>query len=151
MTDQVTFSVQGTLGIITLRNERALNALTLEMIRAIAPQLHAWAHDDAIGAVLVEGAGEKAFCAGGDVKAMGQRREGSPLTRDEKISQLKERQRTLTGALTGLRKPTVAALPGPAASPTAREKTSRSPKESEPATWWSAEEKQPPARAEAGH
>ncbi|MCR9256148.1 MAG: enoyl-CoA hydratase/isomerase family protein [Alphaproteobacteria bacterium] len=70
MTDQVTFSVQGTLGIITLRNERALNALTLEMIRAIAPQLDAWAADDSIASVLIEGAGEKAFCAGGDVRAV---------------------------------------------------------------------------------
>ena len=37
------------------------------------------------------------------------------MTRDERVAQLRERQRTLTGVLVGLRKPTIAALPGPAA------------------------------------
>lgn len=70
VTDQVFFDTQGALGIITLRNEKALNALTLEMIRAISPKLDAWAKDPTIAAVMIEGGGEKAFCAGGDVRAV---------------------------------------------------------------------------------
>ncbi|MEP3115145.1 enoyl-CoA hydratase/isomerase family protein [Nisaea sp.] len=67
MTDDVRFEVQGAIGCITLDRQRALNSLTLEMIRAMQVQLDAWAEDPNIGAVLIEGAGEKSFCAGGDV------------------------------------------------------------------------------------
>lgn len=70
MTDDVRFEVRGGFGWITLDRQRALNALTLEVIRAMQAQLDAWAEDSSIGAVLIEGAGEKAFCAGGDVVAV---------------------------------------------------------------------------------
>jgi enoyl-CoA hydratase len=60
----------GRAGLVTLRNERALNALTLDMIDAIRPALDAWAADDGIASVVIEGAGERAFCAGGDVRAV---------------------------------------------------------------------------------
>lgn len=55
------------VGEITLNAERSLNALTLEMIELILPQLHVWQADDRIVAILLDSAGEKAFCAGGDV------------------------------------------------------------------------------------
>ncbi|RQO72965.1 enoyl-CoA hydratase [Aquitalea sp. FJL05] len=58
------------LGIATLNSEKSLNALTLEMIRLLQPQLAAWEADPNIAAVLLRGAGEKAFCAGGDVRAL---------------------------------------------------------------------------------
>ena len=67
MTDEVRFDVQGAIGCITLDRQRALNALTLEMIRAMQVQLDSWKEDPKVAAVLIEGAGEKAFCAGGDV------------------------------------------------------------------------------------
>ena len=67
MTDDVRFEIQGAIGCITLDRQRALNSLTLEMIRAMQVQLDAWAEDPNVGAVLIEGAGEKSFCAGGDV------------------------------------------------------------------------------------
>lgn len=70
MTDDVRFEVQGAIGCITLDRQRALNSLTLEMIRAMQVQLDAWAEDPKVGAVLIEGAGEKSFCAGGDVVAV---------------------------------------------------------------------------------
>ena len=57
-----------------------------------------------------------AFCAGGDVKGMSSRGVGTvTMTAAERIAQLKVRQRTLTGALMAVRKPTIAALPGAAA------------------------------------
>lgn len=67
---EVLFSRDGAAGIVTLNRPRALNALTLGMVRAIHPQLIAWAADEAVKVVIVEGAGEKAFCAGGDIRAL---------------------------------------------------------------------------------
>lgn len=52
---------------IQLNSERSLNALTLDMIDLIQPKLDAWKDDDSVVAVLFDSAGEKAFCAGGDV------------------------------------------------------------------------------------
>lgn len=58
------------IGRITLNNPKALNALSLEMANAIQETLDKWATDDNIQCVLIDGAGEKAFCAGGDIQAM---------------------------------------------------------------------------------
>jgi enoyl-CoA hydratase len=67
---EVLVETRGGLGIVTLNRPRALNALSLGMIRALDRALIAFAQDDEIGAVLIRGAGEKAFCAGGDVRAL---------------------------------------------------------------------------------
>lgn len=58
------------IGRITLNNPKALNALSLEMANAIQETLDKWGADDNIQCVLIDGAGEKAFCAGGDIQAM---------------------------------------------------------------------------------
>ena len=70
MTDPVLFETIGPLGLVTLNRPQALNALTLEMIAAMDPQLEIWAEDPAIGAIVVQGAGDRAFCAGGDLRAI---------------------------------------------------------------------------------
>jgi enoyl-CoA hydratase len=67
---EVLFERRGGLGLITLNRPKALNALTLEMIRALDPRLEAWASDAAVQAVAIRGAGDRAFCAGGDVRAL---------------------------------------------------------------------------------
>lgn len=67
---EVLFAREGVAGIVTLNRPKALNALTLDMVRAIHPQLRAWAVDPAVRLVIIEGAGEKAFCAGGDIRAL---------------------------------------------------------------------------------
>ncbi|MEP4378632.1 MAG: enoyl-CoA hydratase/isomerase family protein [Alphaproteobacteria bacterium] len=59
---------RGRIGLITLNKPKALNALSLSMIHTIAPGLEAWAVDDNVDAVVIRGAGEKAFCAGGDIR-----------------------------------------------------------------------------------
>ncbi|MBY6210257.1 enoyl-CoA hydratase/isomerase family protein [Microbulbifer agarilyticus] len=61
---------QGALGKLTLNLPQALNALNLEMIDLIADQLDAWEQDDTLACIWIEGAGEKALCAGGDVVAL---------------------------------------------------------------------------------
>jgi len=55
------------IAIATLNSERSLNALSGEMIDALYPQLIKWHQDNDIAVVFLQGAGEKAFCAGGDI------------------------------------------------------------------------------------
>ncbi|GLQ06459.1 enoyl-CoA hydratase/isomerase family protein [Sneathiella chinensis] len=64
---EIIFEIRGQMGVITLNRPKALNALTHEMAVALDAQLVEWADDPAVQAVLVKGAGEKAFCAGGDI------------------------------------------------------------------------------------
>lgn len=60
----------GSLGILTLDRPKALNALTRSMVAAMSAQLAAWRDDPAVGAVLVKAVPGRAFCAGGDVRAV---------------------------------------------------------------------------------
>ncbi len=60
----------GALRRITLNRPKALNALTLDMALTMTALLRRWADDDAIGAVLIDGAGERGLCAGGDLRAL---------------------------------------------------------------------------------
>ena len=60
----------GRVGRILLNRPKALNALDFEMIRACAKVLREWQDDPHVHAVVVEGAGDRAFCAGGDVRAL---------------------------------------------------------------------------------
>lgn len=60
----------GSLGIIILNRPDALNALTTAMIMSITSQLVAWANASHIKAVIIGGAGERAFCAGGDIRTL---------------------------------------------------------------------------------
>jgi enoyl-CoA hydratase/carnithine racemase len=68
--DTVVTSRDGRIGRILLNRPRALNALDLNMIRACAAILEEWRDDPHIDAVAIQGAGERAFCAGGDIRAM---------------------------------------------------------------------------------
>ena len=60
------------VAIATLDAERSLNSLTLTMVDLLLPQLSAWASDERVVAVVLRGRGERAFCAGGDVRALTQ-------------------------------------------------------------------------------
>jgi enoyl-CoA hydratase/carnithine racemase len=61
---------QHKLGVLTLNAEKTLNSLTLEMVSILFARLKAWQKDDDIAMVILQGAGEKAFCAGGDIQAL---------------------------------------------------------------------------------
>jgi len=58
------------VGFVTLNRPKALNALSLDMIRIMTPQLKKWKEEGMVKVVMVRGAGEKAFCAGGDIRAI---------------------------------------------------------------------------------
>jgi enoyl-CoA hydratase len=61
---------EGAAGVLRLNRPKALNALTLDMTRDIARALDEFEADPAIGLVLIEGAGERGLCAGGDIRGL---------------------------------------------------------------------------------
>jgi len=66
----ILFERRGAAGIITLNRPKALNAVTYAMVRALARQLDAWKNDSAVTRVVIAAAGERAFSAGGDIRAL---------------------------------------------------------------------------------
>ncbi|WP_235008144.1 enoyl-CoA hydratase/isomerase family protein [Microbacterium timonense] len=58
------------LGRLTLNRPRAINALNLEMVQRMHEALDAWEHDPEVDVVLLDGAGERGLCAGGDVRGL---------------------------------------------------------------------------------
>jgi enoyl-CoA hydratase len=74
---------EGFIGRITLNRPKALNALTEDMCAAMLTQLKQWASDPAVHAVVIDAVPGKAFCAGGDVRAIydaGRRADGSVMS-----------------------------------------------------------------------
>jgi enoyl-CoA hydratase/carnithine racemase len=68
MSEYVITSVKNQIGYITLDRPKALNSLSLEMVRALTATLLAWRDDTTIRAVFIHSSSEKAFCAGGDIR-----------------------------------------------------------------------------------
>src|SRR5271155_721912 len=60
----------GALRHVTLNRPKALNAVTLDMAVTMTALFASWASDPAVGAVLLDGSGDRAFCAGGDIRAL---------------------------------------------------------------------------------
>ncbi len=69
-TDEIVLGRKGGLAMLTINRPQALNALTLDNYRRIDSALRDWAADPSVYAVVVRGAGDRAFCAGGDVRAV---------------------------------------------------------------------------------
>jgi enoyl-CoA hydratase len=83
MTDEVITRVEGCAGRITLNRPRALGALTTAMVEAMTEALLAWHNDSQVEAVLIDHAGDRGFCAGGDIRFLAQSaREGGAGARD---------------------------------------------------------------------
>jgi enoyl-CoA hydratase len=66
----IRFDRQGPLAIVTLDRPQALNALTLDMAAQLDRTLVEWAADRTVAVVLIRSAGGRAFCAGGDIRAL---------------------------------------------------------------------------------
>jgi enoyl-CoA hydratase/carnithine racemase len=113
-TSELLCEIRNGVALITLNRPEARNALSDQLTPALRRMIRQCGDDSNVGALLITGAGT-AFCAGGDVKGMGSNAAKPETPIDERIADLRMKQRTLTGALVGLRKPTIAALPGPAA------------------------------------
>ncbi len=112
-TEQLLAELNDGVLTITFNRPEARNALSDVLTPALRKMLARIPDMDDVGALVLTGSGT-AFCAGGDVKGMkgGYQKE---RTFDEAVENLHQRQITVSAALYGLRIPTIAALPGPAA------------------------------------
>ncbi|WNV11958.1 enoyl-CoA hydratase [Tardiphaga sp. 709] len=115
-TSELLCEIRERVAVITLNRPEARNSLSDHLTPALRTMIRTCGENPDVGALLITGAGT-AFCSGGDVKGMGAHRKQTVLEMsfDERVADLQERQRLLTGALVAVRKPTIAALPGPAA------------------------------------
>lgn len=102
MTDEVTFEVDGAVATLTLNRPAKLNAVTPEMAGAIVEAVRTINDSDTIRCVIVTGAGERAFCAGSDIKQ---------LDTYETPWQFRNRP-DYCDAIKNLRKPSIAAING---------------------------------------
>ena len=105
---EVLFERRGAVGLITLNRPKALNALTHAMCVSMKAQLAEWETNDEIGCVVIRGEGERAFCAGGDIRSLyDSGKAGTPYAfefyRDEYL---------LNAAIKHYRKPYIALLGG---------------------------------------
>ena len=115
MMDDVLASLDSGVGIITLNRPDSANALTKAMLDGLRDHLADFASDDAVGAVVLTGAG-KHFSAGGDVRRMAA---GQGIFVDaggdaEQVAAQQQCQRDTVGVLVDFPKPTIAVLPGAA-------------------------------------
>jgi len=113
-TDHLLARVKGGVATLVMNRPERRNAFSTEMMAGLVRALEAVEQDAEIRCVVLTGAGG-AFCAGGDVKefAKGVASEGGSF--DERVHRQRLNQRATSGALRALPKPTIAALPGPAA------------------------------------
>uniref|UniRef100_A0A669CSZ9 3-hydroxyisobutyryl-CoA hydrolase n=1 Tax=Oreochromis niloticus TaxID=8128 RepID=A0A669CSZ9_ORENI len=98
----------GRAGVITMNRPKVLNALNLTMIRQIYPQLKKWESDNETDIVIIKGAGDKAFCAGGDIRAVTEAgKVGDSLAQD-----FFREEYILNNAIGSYRKPYIALIDG---------------------------------------
>ena len=100
---------EGALGHVTLNRPAAYNALTLGMVEAIDAALDAWERDPQVAVLLIDGAGGKAFCAGGDIRAL---YEGARAGRHEVLTAFFRAEYRLNARLARYPKPIVAVMDG---------------------------------------
>ena len=119
-TDELLCALDGGVATITLNRPEKRNALSDNLTPALRQTLLELDTDTAVRCVVITGAGT-AFCAGGDISGMGANRQPALVpdaprpSLEDAIRVLKQKQETLTVRLHELSKPTIAALPGPAA------------------------------------
>ena len=114
-TDDLLAEVNDGVAVLTMNRPDRRNAMSEAMMAAMEQVLADVEVDDAVGCVVLTGAGG-AFCAGGDVKAMAERPAGGPgASMDAAIHRQRLRQRATSGRLWQMPKPTIAAISGPAA------------------------------------
>ncbi|MCC9043363.1 enoyl-CoA hydratase/isomerase family protein [Myroides sp. M-43] len=78
--------IRGSVGLITINSERSLNALSMEIVTQLKNTLVKWKDEDGVKCVFLQGAGEKAFCAGGDIREVRQAMEEQKKIDSSKVS-----------------------------------------------------------------
>ncbi|WP_369899779.1 enoyl-CoA hydratase/isomerase family protein [Bacillus manliponensis] len=111
MTENVLFSIQENgVASITLNRPKALNSISHDMLQPIATKLKEWEHDNTVRIVVVQGAGTKGLCAGGDIKTLYSARENE--ANRKKAEQFFEEEYELDMFIYKFPKPIVACLDG---------------------------------------
>ena len=113
-TEDLRAEIDGGVAVITMNRPDRRNAFSQAMLSAMAAVLAQAETDDAVGCVVLTGAGG-AFCAGGDVKSMAASPAGPGRSIDAAIHRQRLNQRATSGRLWSMPKPTIAAIAGPAA------------------------------------
>lgn len=108
--------VEDGVAVLSLNRPERRNALSQDMLDGLADTLAAVEVDMDVGCVVITGEGG-AFCAGGDVKGMAERQDGTvgERTIDQTIHEQRLKQRATSGKIFTMPKPVIGALPGPAA------------------------------------
>ena len=105
---EVIVQIEGRVGRLTLNRPQALHALTTNMIRLLTDALLAWRDDPAVELVLLDHAGERGFCAGGDIRMLAESGAGDGVAAREFFFT----EYRLNDLLHGYPKPTVAIMDG---------------------------------------
>jgi 2-(1,2-epoxy-1,2-dihydrophenyl)acetyl-CoA isomerase len=113
MTQDLLEAVKDRVALLTLNRPERLNAMSREMLDALLEALPRLATDPDVGVVVITGAG-RGFCAGGDVKAMAEGREGDGASLEDKAQVLRARME-VSRWLHEMPKPTIAMVRGAAA------------------------------------
>jgi enoyl-CoA hydratase len=109
MTPEILFERRGAAGLVTLNRPQALNAFSHAMVLAIHAQLDDWASDPAITRVVVTAAGDRAFSAGGDIRAL---TDLGKAGRHDEALQFWRDEYPLNAAIENYRKPYVSLIDG---------------------------------------
>src|SRR5712692_1055815 len=116
MSDQFLFELTEGVAWLTLNQPERMNAMSTDMMSGLTEALGRCRDDDEIRAVVLTGAGERAFCAGGDVKGMAARGDGGgngPAPNlEDRIAGLLRGMRATSQVLHTLPKPTIACVNG---------------------------------------
>jgi enoyl-CoA hydratase/carnithine racemase len=107
MAGQVHYAVEGAIARLTLDQQDKLNAMSLDMWRAVARHVAAAEADRAVRLIVVEGAGDKAFCAGADISQFGDNRTG-----EDAVVAYDQAVNDASFALAHAARPTIAAIDG---------------------------------------
>ena len=107
--EDILFERRGAAGLVTLNRPKALNAVTHGMVLALRAQLDRWADDTAVTRVVITAAGERAFSAGGDIRAL---YDLGKTGRHDQALQFWRDEYPLNAAIKSFRKPYVALIDG---------------------------------------
>ncbi len=112
MTVFVQTAIQNNIGFITLDRPQALNALSLDMVRAITAALLRWCDDCTVHAVVIRSSSEKAFCAGGDIRFFYEAGRSTPQTGSAQLDDFFTEEYALNYLIHHYPKPYIAFMDG---------------------------------------